>query len=636
MNQARQRGIFSRLLRSIFMIFTGYFALLGILVTTVSLLIGVGIYRKLNSVEGTGDKSKKVVVPTEINESVLKITIDRGIVSESLSDRQKIFSQIFSNELPISIDELKAVLRHAGTDKRVKAVLLDIESGGADFVTTSALRRALLDFRKTEKPLYVHLNEADTLLYYLASTATKINLAPVSGLTLPGPAFQLTYFGGALKKLGVELEVVRAGKFKSAMEPFVLDAPSAETIEMYGAIESSLRGTLVDDIAESRKKTKEEVNAWLKRSLFTSPQSLQQGLVDRLGYLPQFVEDVKTETKAQNIIEYKKYRSATKDMDDSDKAPKMGGGDEPSIAYIEASGEIAMDASNDGDGKITPKNLIKELKWARERDAVKAVVFRIDSPGGSALASDLIWDEVRKLCEKKPVVVSMGAVAASGGYYIAAPAAMIVAEPTTITGSIGVIGAAPKALQVAEKWGISFHLITQSDRKSYLNLGSKSSETDKQILGESIDETYNSFVNKVATGRKQDPQHIFAIAQGRVYTGLEASKIGLVDKLGGKDEAIREAELLAKFDPEKMNKMERFEDEDENLLDCLVDGSAWDCIKDIRSGAMIGLKKSQISSQNASLRKPIETLATLEAILNDSTVLAYWPGSVNWSPGKGR
>ncbi|MBC7531814.1 MAG: signal peptide peptidase SppA [Oligoflexus sp.] len=636
MNQARQRGIFSRLLRSIFMIFTGYFALLGILVTTVSLLIAVGIYRKLNSVEGLGDKSKKLVVPTEINESVLKITIDRGIVSESLSDRQKIFSQIFSNELPISIDELKAVLRHAGTDKRVKAVLLDIESGGADFVTTSALRRALLDFRKTEKPLYVHLNEADTLLYYLASTATKINLAPVSGLTLPGPAFQLTYFGGALKKLGVELEVVRAGKFKSAMEPFVLDAPSAETIEMYGAIESSLRGTLVDGIAESRKKTKEEVNAWLKRSLFTSPQSLQNGLVDRLGYLPQFVEDVKTETKAQNIIEYKKYRSATKDMEDSDKAPKMGGGDEPSIAYIEASGEIAMDASNDGDGKITPKNLIKELKWARERDAVKAVVFRIDSPGGSALASDLIWDEVRKLCEKKPVVVSMGAVAASGGYYIAAPAAMIVAEPTTITGSIGVIGAAPKALQVAEKWGISFHLITQSDRKSYLNLGSKSSETDKQILGESIDETYNSFVNKVATGRKQDPQHIFAIAQGRVYTGLEASKIGLVDKLGGKDEAIREAELLAKFDPEKMNKMERFEDEDENLLDCLVDGSAWDCIKDIRSGAMIGLRKSQISSQNASLRKPIETLATLEAILNDSTVLAYWPGSVNWSPGKGR
>lgn len=636
MSQARQRGIFSRLLRSLFMIFTGYFALLGILVTTVSLLIGIGIYKKLNNVEGFGDQPKKVVVPSEINDSVLKITIDRGIVSESLSDRQKIFSQIFSSELPLSIDELKAVLRHAGSDKRVKAVLLDIESGGADFVTTSALRRALLDYRKSEKPLYVHLNEGDTLLYYLASTANKINLAPVSGLSLPGPAFQLTYFGAALKKLGVELEVVRAGKFKSAMEPFVLDAPSAETIEMYGAIESSLRGTLVDGISLSRKKTKDEVNAWLKRSLFTSQQSLQQGLVDRLGYLPQFIEDVKIESKAQNVIEYRKYRSATKDMDDGNKAPVMGSGDEPSIAYIEASGEIAMDGGSDGDGKITPKNLIKELIWARDREAVKAVVFRIDSPGGSALASDLIWDEVRKLCEKKPVVVSMGAVAASGGYYIAAPATMIVAEPTTITGSIGVIGAAPKALQVAEKWGVSFHLITQSDRKSYLNLGTKSSETDKQILGESIDETYNAFVNKVATGRKQDPQHIFAIAQGRVYTGLEASKIGLVDKLGGKDEAIREAEILAKFDPEKVNKIERFEEGDENIFDCLVDGSPWNCLKEIRSGAMSGLKKSQITVQSGSLRKSMQTLETLEAILNDSTVLAYWPGAVNWTPGKGR
>ncbi|RYZ48634.1 MAG: signal peptide peptidase SppA, partial [Proteobacteria bacterium] len=416
------------------------------------------------------------------------------------------------------------------------------------------------------------------------------NLSPVSGLTIPGPAFQLTYFGSALKKLGVELEVVRAGKFKSAMEPFVLDAPSPETIEMYGAIESSLRGTLVDGISEGRKKSKDDVNAWFKRSLYTSQQSLQQGLVDRIGYLPAWIEDIKVEAKAKNVIEFNKYRSATKDMDDGKVAPTMGSGDQPSIALIEASGEIVMDGGGDSDGKITPKQLIKELQWAREREAVKAVVFRIDSPGGSALASDLIWDEVRKLVEKKPVVVSMGAVAASGGYYIAAPATMIVAEATTITGSIGVIGAAPKALQVAEKWGVSFHLITQSDRKSYLNLSTRSSEADKAILGEQIDETYNAFVTKVATGRKQDPAHIFAIAQGRVYTGLEASKIGLVDKIGGRDAAVREAELLAKFDPEQLNKVETYEPDSDSLIDCLSNGNAWNCIKEFRKGVFTTVK----------------------------------------------
>ncbi len=636
MSQARQRGIFSRVMRSIFMIFTGYFALLGILVTTVSLLIGIGIYKKLKSPDGFDVKPKQAAAPVEIDDSILKITIDRGIVSETLSDRQKLFSQIFASEMPMTLGELDAGLRHAAEDKRVKGILIDVENGGADFVTTSALRRSLLKYQASEKPLFVHLNEGDTLLYYLASTASKINLAPVSGLSIPGPAFQLTYFGAALKKLGVELEVVRAGKFKSAMEPFVLDQPSPETLEMYGAIEGSLRSTLIEGIATGRKKTKEQVDAWLKRSMFTSQQSLQQGLVDRIGYLPQWVDEIKAEVKAKNVIDLDKYNSATEDMDSSRKAPLMGSGEEPSIALIEASGEIVMDAGGESSGRITPKGLIPQLKWARERDAVKAVVLRIDSPGGSALASDLIWDEVRKLSEKKPLVVSMGAVAASGGYYIAAPATLIVAEPTTITGSIGVIGAAPKGLQVAEKWGVSFHLITQSERKSYLNFSTRSSDQDKQILGESIDETYNAFVNKVASGRKQDPQHIFAIAQGRVYTGLEATKLGLVDKLGGRDEAIREAEVLAKLDPEKLNKMERYEPEDESMLDCLIGGSFWECVKEMRSGARSGLASLKESSTQPGLRLPLATVEQIERLLNDSSVLAYWPGAVVWTPGKGR
>ncbi|MBC7660019.1 MAG: signal peptide peptidase SppA [Chitinophagaceae bacterium] len=635
MNTARQRGIFSRLLRSVFMIFTGYFALLGILVTAFFLLIGIGVYHKL-STSDTTTTPKKAAAPAELSDALLKITVERGITSEAPNDRQRLISQLFSQDLPVSSKELETALRRAAADQRVHAVLLDFENGGTDFVTTSALRRSILEFEKSQKPIYVHLNEADTLLYYLASSGTKINLAPVSGITIPGPAFQLTYFGSALKKLGVEMEVVRAGKYKSYMEPYTLDAPSAETMEMYGAIENSLRGTLTDGIAEGRKKPKDQVTGWLKRSLFTSGQSLQQGLVDRIGYLPQWIEDIKTETKSKNVIELEKYLAGSDELDDGRKAPVMGGGSEPALALIEATGEIVMEAAGDTSGKITPKALIKELKWAREKDEIKAVVMRVDSPGGSALASDLIWDEVRKLSEKKPLIVSMGSVAASGGYYISAPATMIIAEPTTITGSIGVIGASPKGLQVSDKWGVSFHMITNSDRKNYLNFGSKSTEQDRAILGESIDETYNAFVTKVAAGRKQDPQHIFAIAQGRVYTGIEASKIGLVDKLGGLNDAMREAKVLAKLDPEKFYNLDKYEPEDESILDCFTGGNAWKCMKDLKSGAQSSIGAGSSAPFASLLKKPLETAAQMERLLNDSSVLAYWPGVVDWSPRKGR
>jgi protease-4 len=630
MNQPRQRGILVRLLRSIFMIFTGYFALLGLLVTAFVLLIGIGIYSKLKEVDKPTANSSLVVAP-QVDEAIVQIKIEHGITSDSLSDRQKFFSMLFADDVPASVKDLEVALRRAADDSRIKGVFLDLENGGSDFITTTALRRALSDYQKSKKPLWVHLNEGDTMSYFLASTADKINLAPVSGITIPGPSFQLMYFGSALKKLGVELEVVRAGKYKSAMEPYVLDAPSPETLEMYGAIETHLRAILLDAVAEGRKKTRDEVEGWFKRSLFTSQQSLSGGLVDRLGYVPQFVEEIQKQVKAKNIVELDDYLSASANLDKQKNAPNMGAG-APSLALIEAKGEIVMEADGDSDSKITPAYLIKELKWDAKDDGVKAVVLRIDSPGGSALASDLIWDEVRKLAEKKPVIVSMASVAASGGYYIAAPATLIVAEPTTITGSIGVIGAAVKGLGVPEKWGVNFHLVSQSDRRSYLNFGSKSTEQDKAILGESIDETYNAFVNKVATGRKQDPAHIFAIAQGRVYTGVEASKIGLVDKLGGLTDAIREAKILAKLDPELLYPLSRYEPEDESLIDCVTGGSPLQCLREFKKGTRLKLEGLAVHPR---LMSPMKHWETLESLILGSEVLAYWPGQVDWSSRKG-
>lgn len=605
-----------RTLRKIFMVLTGYFALIGLSVTVLGVLAGIFVYRHMD-IEGLSGKTETRAPEAPLEDVILRITLDRPLSLDSIDERSRLLSQLFSDNLPIMVDDLQLALRRAAGDTRVKAVLLDVANSSADLSTLTSLRRSLEQYVTSQKPLYVHLNEGDSAFYYLGSVGTKINLAPVSGLTIPGPSLQLTYFGSALEKLGVQLEVVKAGKYKSAMESFVQDNPSAETTEMYQSIESSLRQSLVSAIATGRKRTSEEVAGWLRRSLFTSQQALAQGLVDRVGYLRDWEEELKKEGQAKAFVSLERYLGASDQLDE----PRYSN-DSQSLGLIEATGEIVMASGGGGSNVITPEAMIEQLDWARTEGDIKAVVLRIDSPGGSALASDLIWDEVKKLSAVKPVVVSMGSVAASGGYYIAAPATMILAEPTTITGSIGVIGAIPKGLAVAEKWGVHFHVITGSDRRNYLNFGAQSSAEDKALLAESIKETYDTFVTKVAEGRKQTPQRVFEIAEGRVYTGTEAQQIGLVDRIGGLREAMQAAKELAKLDTEKLYTVQRYKPKAKNLLDCLVESNIWECAAEFKNSQLRLMPQAGPS---------LEALAKLERLLSDHPVLAYWPGSISWS-----
>ncbi|MDQ3234689.1 MAG: signal peptide peptidase SppA, partial [Pseudobdellovibrionaceae bacterium] len=564
---------------------------------------------------------------TEIDHSILHLKLDRPIVPQSLDDSDRFFGSLFNETVPVSLLDLQTALRRAAEDARVQAVLLDITNTGGSFSTMTALRRSLDTYRASQKPLYVSLNDGDTSIYYLASAGNQISLSPLGGLTVTGPAFQLAYFGSALDKLGVQFEVVKAGKFKSAMEAFVQDTPSPETLEMYGALEASLRGTVATAIANNRKRSVAEVNGWLKRSIFTSQEALKEGLVDRVGYLPAWLEELKTATKAQRFVELRPYLSGSAQLDEA----RIYKGSE-AIALIRAEGEIVNSTRSNSD-QIAPDHLIEELQWAAADDDVKAVVMRIDSPGGSALASDLIWDEVRKLAEKKPLVVSMGAVAASGGYYIAAPATMIVAEATTITGSIGVIGGMPKGLKVAEKWGVNFHMVTASDRKDYLNFATKSSEADKELIRGSIKDTYDTFVQKVAAGRKQAPERIFQIAEGRVYTGADAVTIGLVDRLGGFHEAVRAAKELAKLDPEKFYSLEEYQPQPKNLLDCIRSGNIGECVTTLQDSESFLPWKSRTP-----LPLGLDQLQHATELLQSGQALAYWPGAVRWDarPGLAR
>jgi protease-4 len=628
MGDGKNRGFLGRLLRSLFVIITSYLALVGLMVTVLGILIGVFIFKAIRD-ENSGMKSIKATqaANTEIEQSILHLKLDRPIVPYALDESDRFFGSLFNETIPVSLMDLQTALRRAAEDVRVHAVLLDITNTGGSFSTMTALRRSLDAYRASQKPLYVSLNDGDTSLYYLATAGNQINLSPLGGLTITGPAFQLAYFGSALDKLGLQFEVVKAGKFKSAMEAFVQDAPSPETLEMYGALEASLRGTVSTAIANNRKHSVAEVNAWLKRSFFTSQEALKEGLVDRVGYLPAWLDELKTATKAQRYVELRPYLQGSGQLDE----PRITKGPE-AIALIRAEGEIVNSTRSNSD-QIAPEHMIEELQWAASEDDVKAVVLRIDSPGGSALASDLIWDEVRKLAEKKPVVVSMGAVAASGGYYIAAPATMIVAEPTTITGSIGVIGGMPKGLKVAEKWGVNFHMVTASDRKDYLNFATKSSEADKDLIRNSIKETYDTFVQKVAAGRKQPPDRIFQIAEGRVYTGADALTLGLVDRLGGFHEAVRAAKELAKLDPEKFYSLEEYQPQPKNLLDCIRSGSLGECLNTLQDSESFFPWKNQ-----AKLPLGLDQLKHATDLLESGEPLAYWPGALRWDarPGLAR
>jgi len=626
MGDAKNRGFLGRAFRSLFVIITSYLALVGLMVTVLGILLGVFIYSvtRQNMKDSTSKTVKgSLSAQKEIDRSILRLKLDRPIVAQSLDESERFFGSLFRDTVPVSLMDLQTALRRAAEDIRVQAVLLDITNTRADFSTMTALRRALDTYRASQKPLFVSLNDADTSLYYLATAGNKISLSPLGGLNITGPAFQLAYFGSALEKLGVQFEVVKAGKFKSAMESFVQDQPSPETLEMYGALEASLRGTVTTAVAASRKHTVAEVNAWLKRSFFTSQDALKEGLVDRVGYLPEWEEELKNEVKAERFVELRAYLRFSSSLDE----PRIATGSE-ALALIEARGEIVSSARSNSD-QIAPDHIIQELQWAAAEDSIKAVVMRIESPGGSALASDLIWDEVRKLAAKKPVVVSMGAVAASGGYYIAAPATLIVAEATTITGSIGVIGGMPKGTKVAEKWGVNFHIVTQSDRKDYLNFASKSSEEDKNLIRNSIKETYDAFVTKVAQGRKQNPERIYQIAEGRVYTGADALTLGLVDRLGGFSDAVRAAKELAKLDPEKFYPLEEYHPQPKNLLDCIRGGDWMECVESMQDSESI------FPSRTIKLPLGLDQLAHSMQLLQSGEALAYWPGALRWDARPG-
>ncbi|MFK7826228.1 MAG: signal peptide peptidase SppA [Oligoflexales bacterium] len=591
-------GVLARLIRWS----RNYFILVGALVT-------FGIFFGLMMTPGkekTLDDDAKVYLNLKLQGTLLDSSSDWRLIDE-------VFAQLLEKPAGPYLLDLKKGLEHAASDARVHGVFLEIQNLSGSLASFTELRSYIEAFKQSGKAVYAWMYAADNKTYYLASVADQLFLAPVGEVSIPGPSFELVYFGEALQKLGVEVEVVRAGKFKSAFEPFVLNEPSQASREMYLSMEKSLRSHLNEKITEGRKlEQSSKVTSWFKNGLFSARTALERKLVDGLTYVDQAKDQV---FKPKELESYSFTDYTSQDL----PKPSSSFKEKDGIALIEAYGEIHL-SQQGSEQVITPKNLGKKISWAMNQDQVKGVVLRISSPGGSATASDIIWEQVRQLAEKKPVVVSMGGVAASGGYYIAAPAQKIFADPTTITGSIGVIGMVPNFRNFQEKYGVSFHMVSNSERRSLLNPGERASAKDREVLGQSIDEVYEVFINKVAQGRKLAVEEVNKIAQGRVWTGLQAKNIGLVDEMGGLWEAIQEAKKLAKLDPATKYPLLKWQPEMSTLSECLLN---------YRSCFPLSMSKNQNLFLSSTLNPLMvaEKLSHWRRYVNDEPIQAIWPGS---------
>ena len=463
----------------------------------------------------------------------------------------------------IGLDDIIHAITIAAEDDDIKGISLNNNFLIAGISQTQAIRKALEDFKSTGKFVYAYGDFYMQKDYYLASVADSIYMNPLGGLDFKGLAAEVLFFKDLQDKSGIKMEVVRHGKYKSAVEPFLDDEMSPENREQIAALLESVWGSMLTDIAEGRDLSTETLNTIADTLGARLPEYAHaSGLVDGVIYSDEYESRLKLATGTDaddkqpqiNVRDYMKRSSKRKTYSGKDK-----------IAVIYAQGDIMY---GEGGPNIIGQGLItKALRKARDNSQVKAVVLRVNSPGGSAITSDIIWREVELTKEKIPVVVSMGNVAASGGYYIAVGADKIFAEPTTITGSIGVFGTIPNISEFAEKIGINAEQVGTNLNSVDYSLFEPMSPQFRGYVKEGIEEVYTTFLRRVSDGRNISMAQADSLAQGRVWSGVEAKELGLIDELGGLDDAILAAAELAEIEDFGIRKYPRFKSGFQRFMD---------------------------------------------------------------------
>ena len=451
-----------------------------------------------------------------------------------------------------SLTGLVMQFKKAKVDKRIKAILLDINLSGVGWGKAEELRDAITDFRSSGKPVYAYIEFGLNKEYYIATACDKIIVPPPGELFINGLAADVMFFRGSLDKLGIYPDIFQIGKYKSAGDMFTQKQMTDAHREYINSMLDDLYGRYVSTIAQGRHKSPDEVRTLIDNAPYSGAKAKEVGLIDEVLYR----DDVEKEFK--KLLGYKDTDEfvAVRGSDYRDVAPEsLGLNKGERIAVIYASGDIGSGSSANspsGEQSIGSDTVAKALNDAAADKSLKAIVLRVDSPGGSGLASDIIWHAVEAANAKKPVVVSMSDVAASGGYYISASASKIIAQPSTITGSIGVVAGKPVMRGFYDWLGISNEYVLRGKTAGMFRETEKFSDEERAKFEDWIKTTYyNDFVPKVAKGRNKDAQFIDSVGQGRVWTGAQAKDRGLVDDFGGLDKAIEVAKQLAKIPADK-------------------------------------------------------------------------------------
>ncbi len=500
----------------------------------------------------------------------------------------------------------------AKTDDKIKGISIENNATALGSTQRKAIVDKLTEFKKTGKFVVAYADYYTQGEYYLASVADTIYVNPMGGIDFKGLASEVLYMKDLQEKTGIHMEVIRHGKYKSAVEPFLQQNMSAENREQLTVLLKSMWESYVGDISKNRKIEVATLNDIATNlNARNANLALQNKLIDKIAYIDQYHNGIK---KALDI----KYDDEVSEIDILDYVKniqldlkKFSAKDQ--IAVIFAQGEIQGGEGNIntiGEGSIN-----RALKEARKNDKIKAVVLRVNSPGGSALTSDIIWREVELTKKVKPVIVSMGDVAASGGYYIACNANRIFAEPGTITGSIGVFGMIPNFKKVADKFGVNAEAVKTHENATGYSVFEEMSPKYKQTLTESIEIIYDTFISRVAAGRKMDKVKVDEIAQGRVWTGTMAKQLGLVDELGSLDDAIAYAAKLVKTNDYRISLYPEYEIEFADLFRKFLGMS----VSNVKADAI----KNEIGTEN------YELLQRMNYLKQSKGVQAMMPYNLN-------
>ncbi|HTG67489.1 MAG TPA: signal peptide peptidase SppA [Flavobacterium sp.] len=476
------------------------------------------------------------------NDSVIELNLEH-VKYDYAGKYKDPWMSFFSEEKSIGLSDVIDAIDVASIDDNIKGISILNNPTELGMAQSKDLRNALEHFKKSGKFVMAYANSYSQKEYYLNSVANSIYLNPVGELDFKGLSSEIMFFKDLQEKTGVKMEVLRHGKYKSAVEPFLENKMSDANREQTTALLQSIWNSVCADISKSRKISTNQLNQIANGLLARTPEmAKKQKLIDHIAYEDQYHNDIKKALKINPDKDYNKI--SISDYTRKITSTSIISESEDKIAVIFAQGEIQSgegDVNTIGEGSIR-----RSLKEARKDKKVKAIVLRIDSPGGNALTSDLIWREVELTKKVKPIVVSMGNYAASGGYYIACNANTIFAQNNTITGSIGVFGILPNFSQLTKKVGVNIEQVKTHSNAAAYSPFVPMDENFKTVTLESIEHIYKTFVSHVAQGRKMNFATVDSIAQGRVWSGAEALKIGLVDKIGGLNAAIVEAARLSK------------------------------------------------------------------------------------------